>query len=124
MLGVVAQRLVRLLCPECKQAVPASDGELKILESSQQFAQHPLIYKPVGCPHCNHLGFVGRKGIYELIELDDGLRQMIHEKRSEMQMEIYARQSSPSMRDDGVRLVMEGLTSLDEVLRVTREDMH
>ena len=70
------------------------------------------------------MGFVGRKGIYELVELDDGLRQMIHEKRSEMQMEAYVRQYSPSMRDDGVRLVLAGLTSLDEVLRVTREDMH
>jgi general secretion pathway protein E len=49
---------------------------------------------------------------------------MIHEKRSEMQMEAYVRQYSPSMRDDGVRLVLSGLTSLDEVLRVTREDMH
>ena len=49
---------------------------------------------------------------------------MIHEKRSEMQMEAYVRQYSPSMRDDGVRLVLAGLTSLDEVLRVTREDMH
>lgn len=70
------------------------------------------------------MGFVGRKGIYELVELDDGFRQMIHEKRSEMQMEAYVRQYSPSMRDDGVRLVLSGLTSLDEVLRVTREDMH
>ena len=124
MLGVVAQRLVRLLCPECKQAAPAVEGELKILQASQSFSQVPLLYKPVGCSHCNHVGFVGRKGIYELVELDDGLRQMIHEKRSEMQMEAYVRQYSPSMRDDGVRLVLAGLTSLDEVLRVTREDMH
>jgi general secretion pathway protein E len=56
------------------------------------------------------------------VALDDGLRQMIHDHKSEMQLETYARQHSPSIREDGIRLVLEGRTSLDEVLRVTRED--
>ncbi len=125
LLGVIAQRLVRLLCPECKQATPADDGEMQILRvDATRTLQRPVIYKPVGCPHCNHGGFIGRRGIYELVELNDGLRQMIHDKRSEMQLEAFARQYSPSIRDDGIRLVLEGMTSLDEVLRVTREDSH
>lgn len=123
LLGVVAQRLVRLLCPECKQPVAADDGEMKILRLKDTPGyQRPILYKPVGCPACNHRGFVGRLGIYELVELDDGLRQMIHDRKSEMQLEAYARQHCPSIREDGIRLVLEGRTSLDEVLRVTRED--
>ena len=125
LLGVIAQRLVRLLCPECKQPMAADDGEMQILRIAQRpLASRPLLYKPVGCPACNHSGFVGRVGIYELVELNDTLRQMIHDKRSEMQLEAQARQTSPSIREDGIRLVLEGLTSLDEVLRVTREDSH
>ncbi|MEZ5451636.1 MAG: type II secretion system ATPase GspE [Thiothrix sp.] len=125
LLGVIAQRLVRLLCPECKQPAAADDGEMQILRlQNTPGSQRPILYKPVGCPTCNHRGFVGRLGIYELVELDDGLRQMIHDRRSEMQMEAYARQTCPSIREDGIRLVLEGSTSLDEVLRVTREDSH
>ena len=121
LLGVVAQRLVRLLCPECKHPATADDGEMKILRADNR-SPPPILYKPVGCPACNHRGFVGRLGIYELVALDDGLRQMIHDHKSEMQLEAYARQHSPSIREDGIRLVLEGRTSLDEVLRVTRED--
>ncbi|WGZ95926.1 MAG: type II secretion system ATPase GspE [Candidatus Thiothrix putei] len=121
LLGVVAQRLVRVLCPECKHPTPADDGEMQILRADPHTAR-PILYKPVGCPACNHRGFVGRLGIYELVPLDDGLRQMIHDRKSEMQLEAYARQHSPSIREDGIRLVLEGRTSLDEVLRVTRED--
>jgi general secretion pathway protein E len=121
LLGVIAQRLVRVLCPDCKQPSPADDGEMKILRADSHSAR-PILYKPVGCPACNHRGFIGRLGIYELVALDDGLRQMIHDRKSEMQLEAYARQHSPSIREDGIRLVLEGRTSLDEVLRVTRED--
>ncbi|MEB4591822.1 type II secretion system ATPase GspE [Candidatus Thiothrix sp. Deng01] len=124
LLGVVAQRLVRLLCPECKQPAAADDGEMKILRLAETATERPILYRPVGCHACNHSGFIGRVGIYELVELDDGLRQMIHDRRSEMQLDAYARQSCPSIREDGVRLVLEGRTSLDEVLRVTREDSH
>lgn len=125
LLGVVAQRLVRLLCPDCKQASVADDGEMQILRITERPGMpRPLLYKPVGCPTCNHRGFVGRLGIYELVELDDGLRQMIHDRKSEMQLEAYARQRCPSIREDGIRLVLAGQTSLDEVLRVTREDSH
>ena len=123
MLGVVAQRLVRTLCPECKHPVEATDQEMQILNLNTQLAQHPVLYKATGCPACNFNGFSGRTGIYELIALDDELRQMIHDRRSEMQLEVAARKSSPSIRDDGIRLVLKGLTSLDEVLRVTREDV-
>lgn len=123
LLGVVAQRLVRLLCPHCKQAAPADAAERQLLRWPAD-QPSPLLYKPVGCPHCNQRGFVGRVGIYELVEFDDTIRQMVHDRQSEMQLEAYVRRHAPSIREDGIRLVLAGRTSLDEVLRVTREDSH
>ncbi len=127
LLGVVAQRLVRTLCPECRNPVEATDGEFELLRANStqlDFRDKPLIYHPVGCKRCNHNGFVGRTGIYELVELNNEVRQMIHSGASEVEMEKVVRKTMPSMRDDGIRLVLEGKTSLDEVLRVTREDEH
>jgi general secretion pathway protein E len=63
-------------------------------------------------------------GIYELIVIDDQLRDMIHNEKSEMEMEAFVRQQTLSLRQDGIRLILEGKTSLDEVLRVSREDKH
>ncbi len=125
LLGVVAQRLVRTLCPECRQPVAATAGELALLKSNAThvaIGDNPVLYHPTGCKHCNHQGFVGRTGIYELVELNNDVRQMIHDQSSEIEMEKVVRRTMPSMRDDGIRLVMAGTTSLDEVLRVTRED--
>ncbi|CAA6810040.1 MAG: General secretion pathway protein E [uncultured Thiotrichaceae bacterium] len=127
LLGVVAQRLVRTLCPECRNPVEATEGEFELLQANStqlDFSRKPVIYHPVGCKQCNHNGFIGRTGIYELVELNNEIRQMIHESASEIEMERVVRKTMPSMRDDGIRLVLEGKTSLDEVLRVTREDEH
>ena len=122
LLGVLSQRLVRLLCQECKQAYTVTEKEQMLLglpSSSQE-----IIYKPSGCIHCNHSGYQSRMGIYELIVIDDQLRDMIHNEKSEMEMEAYVRQQTLSLRQDGIRLILEGKTSLDEVLRVSREDKH
>ncbi|MEZ5537351.1 MAG: type II secretion system ATPase GspE [Thiolinea sp.] len=127
LLGVVAQRLVRTLCPECRRPVEATAGEFELIRANStqlDFQQPPVIYHPQGCSQCNHNGFVGRTGIYELVELNNEIRQMIHDGASEMEMEKQVRKTMPGMRDDGIRLVLEGKTSLDEVLRVTREDEH
>ena len=125
LLGVISQRLVRTLCPECKQLSEASEKEIELMQlnATYDLSHHrPSIAHPVGCPACRHSGFVGRTGIYEVVELDNQVRQLIHERASEVELEKYVRRSMPSLRDDGVRLVLEGKTSLDEVLRVTRED--
>ena len=127
LLGVVAQRLVRTLCPECCEAVPATDNEIEILRANTAgmvFDERPLLYRPVGCNNCHHHGFVGRTGIYELVEMNNQVRQMVHEKASEIDMERVIRRTMPGMRDDGIRLVLKGKTSLDEVMRVTREEEH
>ncbi len=76
---------------------------------------------PYGCDHCNHLGYRGRTGIYELISIDESLRDMIHQQASLQAMEIYIRPKIPSLRADGFKRVLLGDTSLGEVLRVTSQ---
>ena len=124
LLGMIAQRLVRVLCQSCKQGKEATDEDMKKLGKriqAQYAYERPVLYHPVGCEECSHSGFVGRNGIYEVVEMNDELRQMVHERRSDLELEACCRKTSLSIRDDGLRLVLEGKTSLDEVLRVTRE---
>jgi general secretion pathway protein E len=119
--GVLAQRLVRLLCRECRQGHPATPGECRIL--GQAADNPPTIYRAVGCPACNNLGYSGRKGLFEFVELNDTLRGMIHELAGEQAMEEYARRKSPSLRADGIAAVLAGETTLEEILRATQEDL-
>jgi len=120
LIGVLAQRLVRVLCPQCKQPFTATASDCALLDVSAETP--PTLYRAVGCAVCNNLGYQGRTGIYELIEVDDHLATMIHDGASEQEMERYARKHSASIRHDGMRRILEGTTTLEEVLRVTRED--
>ena len=117
LIAVMAQRLVRLLCNDCKQGVAPSDAEWKLLGHEPVDGQ--LIYRPVGCSSCNYTGYRGRTGIYELIEIDDQLRLMIHRGASEQEMLAEARKLYPGIQEDGRRRILAGETSLEEVLRVT-----
>ncbi len=119
LIGVLAQRLVRVLCDRCKEAYTASATDCEVL--GVDAANPPTLYRAVGCPECNQLGYRGRTGIYELIEVDDELRTMIHDGSSEHRLEAHVRQYSPSMRQDGWRRVLAGETTMEEVLRVSRE---
>ena len=120
LIGVLAQRLVRKLCPACKQAHTASPSECEWLNLTD--CEAPTIYSASSCGQCNHLGYVGRTGVYEFVPVDDRLQDMIHDGEGEHAMEEYARTLSPSLRQDGRRLILDGVTSLEEVLRVSRED--
>lgn len=113
--ALIAQRLVRLLCKDCKEPHPATESEAARLNIPVGVEVH----RPVGCERCNHTGYRGRSGIYELIHIDDGLRQMIHEGVGEQEMVAYARQHSRSIYENGQQKVLDGLTSVEEVLRVT-----
>ena len=79
----------------------------------------PGIFRPRGCERCNYTGYRGRTGIYELIEIDDAMRVMIHEGASEQEMLKIVRERYPGIDQDGRRRVLEGETSIEEVLRVT-----
>jgi general secretion pathway protein E len=79
-------------------------------------------YSPKGCAACNQTGYRGRTGIHELLVVDEGIRELIHTGHGEQAIEKYIRQNTPSIRDDGCGKVLLGITSLEEVLRVTKED--
>lgn len=120
LLGVLAQRLVRVLCNDCKRAYIADAAECELLGVSPDNA--PMLYHAEGCEQCRGLGYRGRTGIYELVLFDDALRTMVHTRASEQDMLRHARVLGPSIRDDGLRKVREGVTTIEEVLRVTREE--
>jgi general secretion pathway protein E len=117
LIGVLAQRLVRVLDDSSKIPYTATEYECAMLEVDP--ANPPTLYKPGTGPNN---GFVGRTGIHELIAVNDKMRAMIHDGVSEQEFERYARKFGPSIRADGRRRVLEGSTTLEEVLRVTRED--
>lgn len=121
LLGVLAQRLVRTLCPQCKEAHAPDKEERNLLALTKKEAS--VIYRAKGCEHCNFSGYKGRTGIHELIMVDDAMREMIHNGKGEQSIEKYARQFTPSIRADGFAKVIAGVTTLEEVLRVTREDL-
>nr|WP_044408620.1 type II secretion system ATPase GspE [Pseudomonas sp. FeS53a] len=120
LLGVLAQRLVRVLCPHCKEAYQADAAECQLLGVDP--TQPATLYHARGCSECHQQGYRGRTGIYELVVFDDHMRSLIHNAASEQEMTRHARRSGPSIRDDGKRKVLEGVTTVEEVLRVTREE--
>jgi len=120
LVGVLAQRLMRLLCNDCKKPMLATPKECELLGLAESAS--PVIYHAIGCINCRHTGYAGRSGVYELIAIDESLSSMIHDKSPEQQMRHYARGLYPSLRQDGFRRVLKGETSLEEILRVTGED--
>jgi len=118
-LGIVAQRLVRLLCPSCRQPHTMTPQECRLFELEPRAA--PQVWAPSegGCEQCNRTGYLGRSGIYELVAVDDRMRNLIHDGASEFDLERHARQRGPGMRADGLRRIRAGETSIEEVLRVT-----
>ncbi len=121
LLGVMAQRLVRRLCPDCKQPVKAGAklaGELSKVEDSAS-----TVYDSGGCPACSGTGFRGRCGIYELLQVDDSTRAQILSRASAGDIKSKAVKSGMrTLRDDGWRTVKNGVTSVAEVLRVTQDE--
>ncbi|TAA46069.1 type II secretion system ATPase GspE [Corallincola spongiicola] len=120
LLAVLAQRLVRTLCKECKQPQQATDAELELMGLPPTTEQ--VIYHPAGCPACNNNGYRGRTGIHELLVVDEQVRELIHNDAGEQHIEKYVREFTPSIRQDGIDKVLLGQTSLEEILRVTREE--
>ena len=120
LLGVLAQRLVRTLCPHCRASHLPDDEERQLLALPDD--NDSVIYRAVGCAECSFKGYRGRVGIHELLPVDEKVRELIHNGQGEQAIEKYVRHSSASIRRDGFDKVMLGQTTLEEVLRVTRED--
>jgi general secretion pathway protein E len=105
LLGVLGQRLVRKLCPRCRQPDPANGG-----------------YRAVGCDHCGNTGYLGRTGIYELLTVDDEMRMLVHQGANDTDVRRLAEKGGMiNMRTDAQRWIKAGVTSQEEALRVTRE---
>ncbi|ASI89582.1 type II secretion system ATPase GspE [Vibrio mediterranei] len=119
LLGVLAQRLVRTLCNDCK-APYAADGATKQLFGLTEH-EELVLHKAVGCEKCNHKGYRGRTGIHELLMVDETVQTLIHDEAGEQAIEKAVRSHTPSIRDDGFHKVKYGITSLEEVMRVTKE---
>ena len=118
LLGVMAQRLVRCLCMECRREI--TPGDTTALPDNVRVEQKR--YAPVGCVECGWMGYRGRAGIYELMVVDDTLRRMIHDASSEPEIRDHlAQRGMTTLREDGQRWVADGSTNLEEVVRVTRE---
>lgn len=117
LIGVLAQRLVRVLCTECREPAAATSMERDFLG----FDQSDTVYHANGCEHCEYTGYKGRTGIYELITFDDNMRQIIHEMKSEQELAQYARERFPNITADGREKVLSGVTTVSEVLRATVE---
>jgi general secretion pathway protein E len=149
-IGILAQRLVRLLCPSCKVAYKPTDYELQQLGlDAERFAwkekrqvsaryspqgqryeyvgeglKNPVFYKPGGCDACMKKGFIGRRGIYELMIVDDAVGPLILKSSDAQTIKRAAiAQGMDTLRDDGARKVLMGLTTVEEVLAATQEDM-
>lgn len=119
LLGVLAQRLVRKLCPECKVGYRPTAADMA--ELGIQFSQEEL-YGPGGCEACSGTGYAGRTGIYELMTVDEEAKRLIHEAASEHLLRAHVlSHGMRGLRQDGLRWVFSGVTSLEEVVRVTRE---
>jgi general secretion pathway protein E len=124
---MMAQRLVRNLCPHCKKPVVPTESELKQLGFTRdRFLEVTPghVYAPTGCQECLDTGYMGRTGIYELMVVDDEIRQLIMENTDSTTIKKRAiGKGMLTLRDDGARKVMLGETSIAEILRVTQDDM-
>src|SRR5262249_20473482 len=114
--AVVAQRLVRLLCPKCRRDAPATPGEAAKLG---RLLDGEVFCVPVGCPACNQKGYRGRLGIYEILQIDEGMRELIGERTSPDRIYHHAvERGMATLLDNGLHRARGGQTSLEEVLRV------
>ncbi len=121
--AIMAQRLVRRLCPNCKEPGHLSPSELRALQIEESQLGEANVMRTVGCEHCRQTGYKGRMGVFEIFEVDDGVRHMVNARAATMILRQRARASGMrTLREDGVRKVLAGLTSAEEVISITIGD--
>jgi len=117
-IGIVAQRLVRRLCPACREARPAHDYEMRLLGLTLP-SERPLLHEARGCPQCDFQGYRGRMAIMELLRMDPELDELVARRATAREIrEAASRKGFRPLADDGARRVLEGATTLDELCRV------
>lgn len=123
--GIIAQRLVRRLCPDCKKARPILEHEAEYLELPREKRSTALLCEPVGCQRCGGTGYYDRIGVYEIMEITPTLRSMIAKRCSADELRQAAiNEGMHTMRESAKRLVLEGITSLSELQRISMEDQN
>jgi general secretion pathway protein E/type IV pilus assembly protein PilB len=118
---VVAQRLVRVICPKCKEEVPESD----VRKAREEFGDlvPKVLYRGAGCRNCQQTGYRGRQGIFEVMAMTDEVRSLVLRRAASHEIRAIAtRQGMQSLRDDGWRIIAEGRTTIDEVMRNTKDE--
>ncbi len=124
LVAVVAQRLVRVLCPHCKEAHIPTDVELRSLELTREQVRGAVVHKAVGCNHCNQKGYMGRSVIQELMMINDEIRSLIMQRKDGATIKKEAiRHGMITFRDHGIQKVLAGITTIEEVLTSTQMDM-
>ncbi|HRF02859.1 MAG TPA: ATPase, T2SS/T4P/T4SS family [Pirellulaceae bacterium] len=120
--GIMAQRLLRRLCPHCREAYRPDRDDLPRDFPWEKFADG-VLYRPRGCRECRNVGYRGRMGVYELLVNNEEIRELAHDRRSSWEIKQAAlRAGMRTLRDDGWAKAMRGETSADEVLRITKSD--
>jgi type IV pilus assembly protein PilB len=123
-MAILAQRLIRMLCPECKEAYDPSDAELRGVGLTRQRLEGNTLYRPVGCAACGGGGYRGRRGVYELMEMSPDLREMAFRQKPTMEVRAKARaEGMTTLQEDGVRKVLSGQTTIEEILTITHREI-
>ncbi|NLH49612.1 MAG: type II secretion system ATPase GspE [Myxococcales bacterium] len=122
--GVIAQRLVRVLCNECKKSYIPTAAQLSLIDLDQKRLEGGKLYQHVGCSSCLNTGYTGRTAIYEMLQVTDELRAMVLQNVDSTTIKKYAVEKNhmETLRMDGADKVIKGITSLEEILRVTQAD--
>jgi len=121
--AIMAQRLVRRICEKCKEPYAPKEAELRLLGPAAKQLQSAELFHGKGCADCQFTGYRGRLGIYEIFQIDDQVRNLVFEQVSSSELRIKARElGMRTLREDGLRKVVAGITTLEEVLRVTMGD--
>ncbi|NKB23796.1 MAG: hypothetical protein GKR87_05335 [Kiritimatiellae bacterium] len=122
--GIMAQRLVRSICETCREEYVPEKSELSLLGNASQQVKSVTMYRGTGCSQCGMSGYRGRIGIFEILVLNDEIWQMIFEDVSSTELRNKARQlGMRTLREDGIRKVIGGQTTVEEVLRVSARDL-
>jgi type IV-A pilus assembly ATPase PilB len=121
--AIVAQRLVRKICPNCKQPYEMNESELDALGIDYTQLSEASVCKGAGCDTCKHLGYKGRAGIFEIFVIDDEVRHMVNNKANTVELRKRAREMGMrTLREDGIRKVLSGMTTAEEVISVSMGD--
>jgi general secretion pathway protein E len=121
-LAVVAQRLIRVLCKDCKEAYTPDELALRSIGITDDQSQKAVIYRAVGCENCFHTGYKGRRGIFEMMILDSSLKSLILKTFDSNQIKNEAlKRKMITLRQDGVQKVLSGISTIEEILRVTQK---